>query len=196
MSTIINATTTNGVVIQPDNSGSLVLQTNSGTTALTIDTSQNVAFAKGFTVGATAAPAFSVYQNSSQTISSSTFTKVQLQIEEFDTNSNFNNTGSTVGSAPSYSFLPTIAGYYQFNFSLDGTVAGLPMLYKNGSRFKDGGVNAGNAVGTANTGSALAYANGTTDYFEFYFYQVSGSNSTTTGSSFATYFQAAMVRSA
>jgi hypothetical protein len=42
MSTIINATTTNGVVIQPDNSGSLVLQTNSGTTALTIDTSQRV----------------------------------------------------------------------------------------------------------------------------------------------------------
>ena len=42
MSTIINATTTNGVVIEPDNSGSLVLQTNSGTTALTIDTSQNV----------------------------------------------------------------------------------------------------------------------------------------------------------
>jgi hypothetical protein len=29
-------------VIQPDNSGSLVLQTNSGTTAVTIDTSQNV----------------------------------------------------------------------------------------------------------------------------------------------------------
>ena len=44
MSTIINATTTNGVVIQPDNSGSLVLQTNNGTTALTIDTSQNVTF--------------------------------------------------------------------------------------------------------------------------------------------------------
>ena len=45
MSTIINATTTNGVVIQPDNSGSLVLQTNSGTTALTIDTAQNATFA-------------------------------------------------------------------------------------------------------------------------------------------------------
>jgi hypothetical protein len=42
MSTIINATTANGVVIQPDNSGSLVLQTNNGTTAVTIDTSQNV----------------------------------------------------------------------------------------------------------------------------------------------------------
>jgi len=45
MSTIINATTTNGVVIQPDNSGSLVLQTNSGTTALTISTAQNATFA-------------------------------------------------------------------------------------------------------------------------------------------------------
>ena len=47
MSTIINATTTTGVVIQPDNSGSLVLQTNSGTTALTIDTSQRAAFVAG-----------------------------------------------------------------------------------------------------------------------------------------------------
>jgi hypothetical protein len=36
MSTIINATTTNGVVIQPDNSGSLQLQ-NAGTAAVTID---------------------------------------------------------------------------------------------------------------------------------------------------------------
>ena len=45
MSTIINATTTNGVVIQPDNSGSLVLQTNNGTTALTVDTSQNTTLA-------------------------------------------------------------------------------------------------------------------------------------------------------
>jgi hypothetical protein len=45
MSTIINATTTNGVVIQPDNSGSLELQTNSGTTALTISTAQNATFA-------------------------------------------------------------------------------------------------------------------------------------------------------
>jgi hypothetical protein len=42
MSTIINATTTNGVVIQPDNSGSLQLATNNGTTAVTISTSQNV----------------------------------------------------------------------------------------------------------------------------------------------------------
>ena len=42
MASIINATTTAGVSVQGDNSGSLQLATNNGTTALTIDTSQNV----------------------------------------------------------------------------------------------------------------------------------------------------------
>jgi hypothetical protein len=51
MSTIINATTTNGVVIQPDNSGSLQLATNNGTTAVTINTSQNVGIGTTSPVG-------------------------------------------------------------------------------------------------------------------------------------------------
>jgi hypothetical protein len=42
MASIINATTTNGLAVTPDNSGELRLQTNNGTTAVTIDTSQNV----------------------------------------------------------------------------------------------------------------------------------------------------------
>ena len=42
MSSIINATTTAGVTVTGDNSGSLQLATNNGTTAVTIDTSQNV----------------------------------------------------------------------------------------------------------------------------------------------------------
>jgi len=42
MPSIINATTTTGLVTTADNSGSLQLATNSGTTAVTIDTSQNV----------------------------------------------------------------------------------------------------------------------------------------------------------
>jgi hypothetical protein len=42
MSSIIRATTTSGLQIVPDNSGSLILQTNGTTTAVTIDTSQNV----------------------------------------------------------------------------------------------------------------------------------------------------------
>ena len=42
MASIINATTTAGVSVQGDNSGSLQLATNNGTTAVTINTSQNV----------------------------------------------------------------------------------------------------------------------------------------------------------
>ena len=42
MPSIINATTSTGLVTTADNSGSLQLATNSGTTAVTIDTSQNV----------------------------------------------------------------------------------------------------------------------------------------------------------
>jgi hypothetical protein len=42
MPSIINATTSTGLVSSADNSGSLQLATNNGTTAVTIDTSQNV----------------------------------------------------------------------------------------------------------------------------------------------------------
>ena len=42
MPSIINATTTGGVVVSGDNSGSLQLASNNGTTAVTINTSQNV----------------------------------------------------------------------------------------------------------------------------------------------------------
>jgi len=42
MASIINSTTTAGVTVTGDNSGSLQLATNNGTTAVTINTSQNV----------------------------------------------------------------------------------------------------------------------------------------------------------
>jgi hypothetical protein len=45
MSSIIRATTTSGLQIAPDNSGSLILQTNGTTAAVTLDTSQNATFA-------------------------------------------------------------------------------------------------------------------------------------------------------
>ena len=77
MSTIINATTTNGVVIQPDNSGSLVLQTNSGTTALTIDTSQNATFAKAISslaIGGNVTQSNSVTTNITGSTTAGTYT--------------------------------------------------------------------------------------------------------------------------
>jgi hypothetical protein len=70
MSTIINATTTNGVVIQPDNSGSLVLQTNNGTTALTISTAQDTTLAGKLT---TASSGIQFSDASTQTAAASPF---------------------------------------------------------------------------------------------------------------------------
>jgi hypothetical protein len=52
MASIINSTTTAGVTVTGDNSGSLQLATNNGTTAVTIDTSQRVL------IGATSASGF------------------------------------------------------------------------------------------------------------------------------------------
>jgi uncharacterized protein (AIM24 family) len=46
MPSILNATTSSGLVTSADNSGSLQLATNNGTTAVTIDTSQTVNIAK------------------------------------------------------------------------------------------------------------------------------------------------------
>ena len=42
MTTLINATTSTGLQVTPDNSGAIQIQTNNGTNALYIDTSQNV----------------------------------------------------------------------------------------------------------------------------------------------------------
>lgn len=52
MASILNATTSSGLVTSADNSGSLQLATNNGTTAVTIDTSQRVL------IGATSASGF------------------------------------------------------------------------------------------------------------------------------------------
>jgi hypothetical protein len=53
MASIINATTTNGLSTSADNSGSLQLATNNGTTAVTINTSQQVGIGKVPSTGRT-----------------------------------------------------------------------------------------------------------------------------------------------
>ena len=140
-----------------------------------------------------AAPAFSAYLNSSQSIANATFTKIQCNVEEFDTNSNYDN-------ATNYRFTPTVAGYYQIdgsaNYGSGTTGICITIIYKNGTRFKDGVIIGYNANGTSSTASALIYFNGSTDYVELYGYQTGGVSTTLTGTVNATWFQASMVRSA
>ena len=142
---------------------------------------------------ATAAPAFSAYAGSTQSISNASFTKVQCNTEEFDTNSNYDN-------ATNYRFTPTVAGYYQVSGSVAGAAAYAQLLasiYKNGSEFKRGAQagSAGAYLYQASV-SAIIYLNGSTDYVELYAYQQSGGSGTINNGQALTYFQAAMVRSA
>jgi hypothetical protein len=192
MSSIIRATTTSGLQIVPDNSGSLILQTNGTTAALTIDTSQNVAFAKGFTVGATAAPTFSASMSATQTITTSTFTKVNFNTEAWDTNSNYDTS--------TYRFTPTVAGYYQVSCSIDAGASTsasrvLPSIYKNGSGYRYG-VNLATVAGNSFSSvcSSIVYMNGSTDYIECYGYIIA--TTAIISPSGGTWFDACLIRSA
>jgi hypothetical protein len=173
---------------------------SAGTTAITVDTSQNVTLAKGLTVGATAAPTFSAYPSGTFTVSSSTFTIVPCNTEEFDTNTNFNNTGSTVGGIPAYSFLPTVAGYYQISgaWSLGSATTStrsLSAIYKNGTLIKQG-IDINGVSSSGSNVSAIVYLNGTTDYIGFYIFHAGTGTITINAGPGSTYFQAAMIRSA
>lgn len=133
-------------------------------------------------------PAFSAYQSSAQTLSANTWTKVQLQTEEFDTASCFDN-------ATNYRFTPNVAGYYQLTCNAFSTTANMVAVavYKNGTGFKFGPqVGASNMIGMQMT--ALVYLNGSTDYVEFYLYLATSTALSATQSQI--YFQGALVRSA
>ena len=141
-------------------------------------------------------PAFSAYASSSGTISSSVWTKVPINTEGFDTNSNF-DTGT-------YRFTPTVAGYYSFTGSVftQGSTSVTRLLigiYKNGSESLGGiiGDLRGSTVTNSGVnGSILLNMNGTTDYAEFYLYE-SGTVCAYLGASAAyTYFQGHLARSA
>lgn len=140
-------------------------------------------------------PAFSAYLGSTQSISSTTYTKLNLDTEEFDTASCFNTS--------TYRFTPNVAGYYQFNAQIDNQT-GSPSrqflsLYKNGSVSKVGldvGLSSGNFSQAAGSVlSALAYANGSSDYFELYTW-CNGGMTLAQGNAIQCYFQGYLVRAA
>lgn len=181
------------IIVAGDTSGSVTLSAPavSGTTTLTLPTTTSTLAING--------PAFSAYSNANQNISTSSYTKLQFQTEEFDTNSNYDN-------ATNYRFTPTVAGYYQiygsaiFNIA-PTTLNGVLLIYKNGSAFKSVVGFGSNLSGWFNpTISSLVYLNGTTDYIEMYIWQSSGSTQTIQSATslpyLGTYFQAFLARSA
>ena len=117
-------------------------------------------------------PLFKAYLNTTQSISSSTWTKIAYNIEVIDTDGWYDNT------TPNYRFTPQQAGYYSTTAGVliqqcngDGVLA----VYKNGSevngarvfQVRPGGTNRDLIV----RGTAVIYLNGSTDYLEYYVYQ-------------------------
>jgi hypothetical protein len=129
-------------------------------------------------------PAFSASITTITSISNNTFTKITYDNEIFDTNNNYTNS----------IFTPTVAGYYYMVASLSGLSSfgtNAPIaIFKNGG-WDSVGVNVN---GYANV-AALFYANGTTDYFEVYQYQNSGTTQSTSAQSQAR-FSGVLVRAA
>jgi hypothetical protein len=182
MASIITATTTSGLTQSADNSGVLQLASGVGN-LVTVPAVTGTAMVSGNM------PAFSAYQSTGQTLSSSTWTKIQLQTEEFDTASAFDSTTN-------YRFTPLVAGYYQISGCMEVNSSATQMqlaVYKNGSSFKKYQISNSATVVTI-SGSALIYFNGSTDYVELY-----GNIATSqllNASASSTYFQGILVRSA
>ena len=138
---------------------------------LTADSTE-AAGVKWATPTSTTLPAFSAYASTNQSISQSTFTKITLGGEEFDTNSNF----------ASSRFTPTVAGYYVINLGMvvvQGSNFGTIYLYKNGSAYKSFTAMYSGEVYVG--GSVTMYFNGSTDYVEMYGF-MAGSSPTVQGS--------------
>ena len=147
---LINTTTTGvlGSTFFGDGTGSLTVQQN------------------GVTLGVFGnQPAFAAYQSTQQTgVTNTTWTKVTLTTELFDTNNNY----------ASSRFTPTVAGYYQINgsvcmVSVTTTHSIISGLYRNGSLYWQGQPSLASAnFYPQSLISSLIYLNGSTDYVELY----------------------------
>jgi hypothetical protein len=110
-------------------------------------------------------PAFFAYRSGTQSVSTGTLTKVALNAELFDTNSNFDSTTN-------FRFTPTVAGYYQFNATLlifgnNGSQSNV-VLRKNGSNYSDTLAVVGAGTAARITTATIAFMNGSTDYMEMF----------------------------
>ena len=181
----ITASTSSGLVLDSDLSGSLALVANGITVATLNGTGANA----GIQLGTSMAPAFYANMGSSQTLSTTSYTKMQMNTEVFDTNSNYDPTTN-------YRFTPTVAGYYLVTIQIFWTstvVSPSNAVYKNGSLYSSR-YDQGTFTNLMQGHTVLVYLNGSTDYIENYAQISSGSTAIYTGTGSS--FQAFLARSA
>jgi len=152
----------------PTGTGVFTIESPSSNTSRTLtlpDEAGTVLTSGSPTVLPKGGPAFSAYLAAAYNISSATYTKIKLDAEYFDTNSNFDTT--------TYKFTPTVAGYYWIETTLANNGASGPTrllnaVYKNGALY--GRFMQDQPTGYTATGGKLIYFNGSTDYVELYGY--------------------------
>lgn len=178
MTTTINASTSSGLVVTPDNSGNVLLQYNG-----------------------VAAPAFMAYASANQTISHSTDTLVQMNAELFDTANCFNT--STYRFTPTVAGYYQINAKVNWLVAdANRTYYLEAKIMKNGSFL----ANNNQSIDAAGGGrqitcmvSQLVYMNGTTDYLTVnaYIYDYTASSTCQiNGNSGETYFSGCLLRGA
>jgi len=153
------------LILNGATSGSVTLESPavSGTTTLTLPTTSGTVITTGSTFAGTG-PAFSAYQSTASiSVTTAVWTKVTLNVEDFDTANCFDSTTN-------YRFTPNVAGYYIVGGCIRVTSATLTnsrvAVYKNGTAYRRIFDTATNTSQPA--GSCLVYMNGTTDYVELY----------------------------
>jgi len=182
MASIINATTSSGLIVSPDQSGILQLQSAGNTIATISSTGIQT------NVGA---PAFYATYSGAFTVANNTQTKAP-----YSNSAGGFNVGGYYDYTTNYRFTPLVAGYYQVNFAVGFPITSSgycsATLYKNGSSTTISGQSSyGNYPQP--TASGIIYLNGSTDYLEVYTYHNNGNSLTTC---YAQYFSAALIRSA
>ena len=157
-------------------------------TVLTADSAETTGL-KWAAAAGSSGPAFSAYKSADQTgITTSTFTKVTYDTEEFDTDSDF----------ASSTFTPSKAGKYQCSvtaLTYDGANVTLAW-YKNGSIQKRSGYAPSPAGLEWYMGDSLLIdMNGTTDTLEVYVFMSGGSTRRVYGGQTISRFAATWIRS-
>jgi hypothetical protein len=127
----------------------------------------NAGTATGF--GDDQLPAFFAYAGSNQTITNNTWTKIQVNTEDLDSGSKYDNSSN-------YRFTPTVAGRYVFQFGVNIFTSSQTdinyiqvAIYKNGSNYgyMYNDFQASRVYGFQTNGS-FTITSDTDDYFELY----------------------------
>jgi len=194
-------TITNSMATTIDAKGDLVVGTGADTFArLAVGTNDYVLTAASgeatglkWAAAGSSGPAFRAFRNTSQqSFNQSTWTKVQLNGESFDTDNCFDSTTN-------YRFTPTKAGYYQFNATLyiskTGASESQAYLYKNGSSASALWKWINTGTNYILSGAGILYMNGSTDYVELYVYDQDPSSRNVVNGSTESFMSGVWIRS-